>query len=160
MLRRQDSMRRIRVIAAVSLVVLAIAAPGLAAPASKQRTVTYEPGQQFCPSKVLLVGKVVVQAGRCYTLFVLRDNRGTFLAFASPEATIPPGQLVRLTTPAGAKLRGHIFYLVPIVPTTPIVPVGTATNITVRSEDEGPRLSLTIIGTPSPNLTVIFTVSQ
>jgi len=65
---------------------------------------------------------------------------------------------VRLTTPAGAKLRGHIFYLVPIVPTVAIVPVGTVTSITVRSEDEGPRLSLTIIGTPSPNLTVIFTV--
>jgi hypothetical protein len=68
--------------------------------------------------------------------------------------------LVRLTTPAGEKLRGHIFYLVPIVPAVPIVPIGTAIQITVRSEDEGPRLSLTIIGTPSPNLTVIFTVRQ
>jgi len=152
-------MRSIRVIAIVSLVVLAITSTGLAAPA-KQRTVTYEPGQQFCPSKVLLAGKVVVQPGRCYALFVLRDNRGTFLAFASPEAQIPPGQLVRLTTPAGAKLRGHLFYLVPIVTTVAIVPVGTVTNVTVRSEDEGPRLSLTIISTPSPNLTVIFTVRQ
>jgi hypothetical protein len=151
-------MRTIRMIAAMSLFVLAITSPGLAAPANKQRTVTYEPGQQFCPARVLVVGKVVVQPGRCYTLLVLRDNRGTFLVFASPEAKIPPGQLVRLTTPAGAKLRGHIFYLVPIVPTVAIVPVGTVTSITVRSEDEGPRLSLTIIGTPSPNLIVIFTV--
>ncbi|HVH32071.1 MAG TPA: hypothetical protein VNA31_10500 [bacterium] len=152
-------MRNVRVIAAMTLFVLAITSGGLAAPA-KQRTVTYEPGQQFCPSQVLLAGKVVVQPGRCYALFVLRDNRGTFLAFASPEAKIPPGQLVRLTTPAGAKLRGHIFYLVPIVSTVAIVPIGTVTSITVRSEDEGPRLSLTIIGTPSPNLTVIFTVRQ
>ncbi len=153
-------MRTVRVIAATSFFVLAITALGLAAPAGKQRTVTYEPGQQFCPSKVLIVGKVVIQPGRCYGLLVLRDSRGTFLAFASPEAKIPPGQLVRLTTPAGAKLRGHIFYLVPLAPTVVIVPVGTVTNITVRSEDEGPRLSLTIIGTPSPNLTVIFTVRQ
>ncbi len=153
-------MRTVRVIAAMSFFVLAITALGLAAPAGKQRTVTYEPGQQFCPSKVLLAGKVVVQPGRCYALFVLRDNRGTFLAFASPEAKIPPGQLVRLTTPAGAKLRGHLFYLIPITPTVAIVPVGTVTNITVRSEDEGPRVSLTVIGTPSPNLTVIFTVRQ
>ena len=152
-------MRSIRLIAAMSLFVLAITSTGLAAPA-KQRTVTYEPGQQFCPSKVLLAGQVVIQPGRCYALFVLRDNRGTFLAFASPEAKIPPGQLVRLTTPAGAKLRGHIFYLVPLASTVAIVPVGTVTSITVRSEDEGPRLSLTIIGTPSPNLTVIFTVRQ
>lgn len=152
-------MRNVRVIAAMTLFVLAMTSIGLAAPA-KQRTVTYEPGQQFCPSQVLLAGKVVVQPGRCYALFVLRDNRGTFLAFASPEAKIPPGQLVRLTTPAGAKLRGHVFYLIPIVSTVAIVPVGTITSVTVRSEDEGPRLSLTIIGTPSPNLTVIFTVRQ
>jgi hypothetical protein len=153
-------MRSIRVIAIMSLVVLAITSAGLAAPANKPRTVTYEPGQQFCPSRALLLGNVVVQPGRCYALLVLRDNRGTFLAFASPEAKIPPGQLVRLTTPAGAKLRGHIFYLVPIVSTVAIVPVGTVISVTVRSEDEGPRLSLTIIGTPSPNLTVIFTVRQ
>lgn len=151
-------MRSIRVLATISLFVLAITSAGFAAPANKPRTVTYEPGQQFCPARVLVVGNVVVQPGRCYALFVLRDNRGTFLVFASPEAKIPPGQLVRLTTPAGAKLRGHIFYLVPIAPTVAIVPVGTITSITIRSEDEGPRLSLTIIGTPSPNLTVIFTV--
>lgn len=153
-------MRSVRVIAVMSFFVLAITSLGLAAPANKPRAVTYEPGQQFCPSRVLLVGKVVVQPGRCYALLVLRDNRGTFLAFASPEAKIPPGQLVRLTTPAGAKLRGHIFYLVPIVPTVAIVPVGVVTSIAFQSIDEGPRLSLTIIGTPSPNLTVIFTVRQ
>ncbi len=152
-------MRTVRVIAAMTFLILVITSLGLAGPA-KPRTVTYEPGQGFCPSRVLLAGKVVVQPGRCYSLFVLRDNRGTFLVFASPEAKIPPGQLVRLTTPAGAKLRGHIFYLVPITPALAIVPVGTVTSVTVRSEDEGPRVSLTIIGTPSPNLTVIFTVRQ
>jgi hypothetical protein len=156
-------MRRARVIVALSLLVLTTASLALAGPANKPgmpKGVTYEPGQQFCPSRVLLVGKVVVQPGRCYTLLVLRDNRGTFLAFASPEARIPPGQLVRLTTPAGAKLRGHVFYLVPIVSTVAIVPVGIVTSIAFREVDEGPRLSLTIVGTPSPNVTVIFTVRQ
>jgi len=84
-------MRRIRMIAAMSLFVLALTSAGLAAPANKQRTVTYAPGQQFCPSRVLVVGTVVVQPGRCYALFVLRDNRGTFLAFASRRRRSRPG---------------------------------------------------------------------
>jgi hypothetical protein len=94
----------------------------------------------------------------CYILFMLRDDRGTFLAFAAPEAKIPPGQLVRLHTPAGAKLRGRIFYLMPIRTSAAIIPLDSVRLIAIREEDFGPQLRLTLVGTPTPNLTVIFDV--
>lgn len=115
-------------------------------------------GDLFCPSAVLVIGNVIIQSGRCYLLFVLRDNRGTFLAFADRNTKVPPGQIVRLSTPAGAKVKGRIFYLVPLQPTAVIVPMNSMTLIAVRAEDSGPKLSLTIVGTPAPNLTVIFSV--
>jgi hypothetical protein len=86
----------------------------------------------------------------------MRDSRGTFLAFASPEARIPHGQLVRLNTPAGPKLKGRIFFLVPIQTAVVLVPVNTITLVATRIEDFGPRVSIILIGTPVPNLTVIF----
>ncbi len=154
-------MRTARLIALIVVFVLTTASLSMAGPggaAKPLKVKTYDAGQLFCPSHVLVVSNVVIQSGRCYVLFVLRDARGTFLAFAAPEAKIPPGQLVRLSTPAGAKLRGRIFFLVPIVTTVAIVPVNTITVIAVREEDFGPQLSLTLIGTPNPNLTVIFNV--
>ncbi len=119
---------------------------------------THEPGELFCPRAALVFGTIVIQPGRCYVLFVLHDARGTFLAFASPEAKIPPGQLVRLRTPAGAKLRGRIFFLVPIKTSAVLVPVDTVSLVAVRVEDSGPKLSITLIGTPAPNVTVVFSV--
>ena len=113
-------------------------------------------GDSYCPSAALVVGNVIVQGGRCYTLFVLRDFRGTFLAFGQPG--IPPGQLVRLNTPAGAKMRGRLFYLVPIYTTAVLVPVNTMTLVAVRAEDYGPRVSVVLVGVPVPNVTVVFDV--
>ena len=115
-------------------------------------------GDLFCPSAVLVLSNIIIKSGRCYLLFVLRDDRGTFLAFADPNAKIPPGQVVRLSTPAGAKVKGRIFYLVPIQTTAVVVPTNSVTLVAVRVADFGSRLSLTIVGTPTPNLTVIFSV--
>lgn len=152
-------MRRAQLITALALLMLTITQAAETAPATKPRTVTYEPGQEFCPKRALLAKNVVVQPGRCYALFVLRDNRGTFLAFASPEAKIPPGQLVRLTTPEGTKFRSYVFYLVPLVTTVTLVPNGMATSAAVRETDEGTQLSLTILG-KTPAITVTFAVRQ
>jgi hypothetical protein len=144
-------------------VTLALGGVALAGPSPKGgpprpvKVKAYKPGELFCPAAVLVVGGVVIQAGRCYVLLVLRDSRGTFLAFAAPDVRIPPGQLVRLNTPAGAKLRGRIFYLVPLRTTAEIVPVNSVTVIAVREEDFGPQLSLTLVGT-SATLTVVFSV--
>src|SRR5688572_15418817 len=101
-------------VALLSLVLMTFVIAGaIAAPGPKNRSnhpggPKYKPakvkhlkrGDFYCPSATLVIGNVIVQGGRCYTLFVMRDSFGTFLAFGRPG--IPPGQLVRLNTPAGA----------------------------------------------------------
>jgi len=144
----------------VLLLLLTVASfPAVAGPrGGPVKVLVQEPGQLFCPSAALVFQNIVIQPGRCYVLFVMRDDHSTFLAFAAPEAKIPRGQLVRLTTPAGAKLKGRIFFLVPIRTTAVLVPVNTITLVPVRIEDAGAKLSIVLIGTPSPNVTVIFSV--
>ncbi len=156
-------MRITRGIALMLVLVLAassllLAAPAEAKPATPAKIKSYNAGELFCPAGILVFGNIVIQSGRCYVLFVLRNSRGTFLAFAAPDAKIPPGQLVRLHTPAGAKLQGRIFYLVPIRTAAAVIPMDSVLLIAVRADDFGPQLSLTIVGTPTPNLTVIFNV--
>jgi hypothetical protein len=136
------------------LVAAAQAGPGPKPVRHKEEVV--EQGRTFCPSTALVYGNIVVRPGRCYALAVLRNTQGTFLAFADPGTRIPPGQLVRLNTPAGAKLRGRIFYLVPFRTTAVFVPVNAVQLVPVRVDDFGPSVSFTIINTVSPNLTVIF----
>ncbi len=121
------------------------------------KTLTRSKGQPFCPAAPLVYGKIVIPAGQCYVLSVLRDSRGTFLAFVPPDAHIPPGQLVRLNTPAGPKLKGRMF-LVPIQTPAVLVPIDTFTLVAARIEDSGPRLAIILVGTPVPNLTVVFGV--
>ena len=75
----------------------------------------------------------------------LRDDRRTFLAFVPPDAHIPPGQLVRLNTPAGPKPKGRMF-LVPIQTAVVLVPVNTVTLVATRIEDIGARLAITLVG--------------
>ena len=95
-------------------------------------------GQAFCPSSALVFHSIIIKPGRCYVLLTLRNSEGTFLAFAAPDTMIPPGQRVRMNTPAGAKLRGRIFYLVPIQTTVELIPVNTVTVVAARVEDSCP----------------------
>jgi hypothetical protein len=147
---------RFAVLAVVVLTPVLVATAQAGPRVGHGKEMVVQQGKVFCPSTALIYGNIVVQPGRCYTLAVLRNTQGTFLAFAEPGIRIPPGQLVRLTTPAGAKLKGRIFYLVPIQTTAVLVPVNAVTLLPVRVVDEGPRVSLTIISTLTPNLTVIF----
>lgn len=139
---------------AAALLVAALAAAPVAAkpgphPAGGPKKVyVVGPSALFCPGRALLFGSIVISAGRCYTVLLLRDGRGTFLAFAAPRA-IPPGQLVRLGTPAGAKVRGRIFYLVPIRTTRALIPVGTVRVVAVEVQDFGPRMLFVLQGFPS-----------
>ncbi len=64
-------------------------------------------------------------------LSVLRDRTGTFLAFVPQGERIPPGQLVRLNTPAGPKLKGRLF-LIPLTATTALVPMDTLTLVAAQ----------------------------
>ncbi len=158
-------MRALRNISLAVLVVLvlttaALGGPGGLGPRGGNPPVvtTLKQGQPFCPSSTLVFGNIVIQPGRCYVLLVLRNNRGTFLAFADSDTRIPPGQLVRMNTPAGAKLNGRIFFLVPVQTNVELVPTNTVTVVAARIEDSGPRLAITFVDTPVPNLTVIFDV--
>ena len=142
---------------ALSMATISVGAPGPKAKPLKVKV--FAQGEAFCPSATLVYGGVIIQAGRCYSLFILRDGTGTFLAFGpAGPSTIPPGQLVRLNTPAGAKVKGRIFYVIPIRTTAVLMPANTITLVAVRVDDFGPKLSITLISVPTPNLVVIFTV--
>lgn len=156
-------MRRLRIGIVLLGLIFAISSIAAAAPARPAKPAKppklklYTQGEVFCPATVLVIGNVVISAGRCYVVYVLRDSRGAFLAFAAPPA-IPPGQLVRLNTPAGGKVRGRIFYLVPLRATAVTVPLNTITLVAFRVEDLGPALIFTVISAPAPNLTVTFQI--
>ncbi len=132
----------------------------LAGPKAKRVAVKgYAAGEVFCVSNPLVAvpGSVVIQAGRCYRIGILRTFEGTFLAFLDPDYHLPPGQLVRLRTPAGLKLRGRIFYLVPIQAVVGI-PVDSFLLVPIRVEDLGPRLVIVVTDTSLPRIVVRFEV--
>ncbi len=134
----------------------------------------YEEGHAYCPARALAIGNVIVPAGRCYQLAVLRDTRGAFLAFMDPSVRIPSGRIERLDNSEGRRARGHIFFLVPIQRTAQIalVPVNTIQLIRLREEDEEDededehnahvRRSTLIVAFPNlpvPNVSVTFVVT-
>lgn len=156
-------MKMPRLVVAVLVLSLLIAgitsaAPGpKATPPGQAKVKLHKRGDAFCPRAALVAGGVVIRSGRCYTTYLLRDTRGTFLAFAPAGALIPPGQIVRLNTPAGAKVRGQLFYRVPIR-TVSSIPVNSLTLVSMRVEDYGTRTSLVIVDPFAPGIVVIFTV--
>ncbi|HKX17533.1 MAG TPA: hypothetical protein VJT33_05925 [bacterium] len=156
-------MRRLRALWLAGAMMLTVAAlPAAAGPASKpgglprpMEIMSRKAGEAFCPAVGLIYRGGVVPAGRCYLISVLRDTKGMFLALAPEDSHIPPGQLVRLDTPAGAKLKGRLF-LVPIPMYSFLAPVDTVRLVATQIEDSGTRLSITVVGTPIPNLVVVF----
>jgi hypothetical protein len=89
-------------------------------------------GQGTCFTRAVVLAYVIIRPG-CYTFYVLRTPSGAFLAFGPPGPhLIPPGQLVRLSTPAGAKVRGRLFYLVPVPVTAVGIPVDTVQVMAVQ----------------------------
>ncbi len=150
-------MRAVRVLAVILLAVMLGATVVWARP-KVRRVKHYQAGEVFCASHALMaVGDRVLIRERCYVVGLLRDSRGTFLAFLDPGVRLPPGQLVRLTTPAGEKVRGRIFYLVPVRAVV-AVPLDTLILVPIRVEDEGSRLIVILTGPGQPNLTVVFNV--
>lgn len=157
-------MRNLRVAVILLILVVATTAVAAAGPGKPKGgpplkgVKVHAKGESFCPRAALVVGSVVIAPGRCYLVYALRDSRGTFLAFAAPDARIPPGQLVRLNTPAGAKLKGRIFYLVPVQPTAVLVPMNSVTLIAFRMEDRGSSMTLVVTGGSTSVLSVTFAV--
>jgi hypothetical protein len=113
-----------------------------------KRSDARDAGETYCPEQELVYGGVVIPDGRCYLLAVLRDSRGTFLAFAPEDSHIPPGQWMRLDTPAGPKLRGRLL-LVPLAADV-LAPVNSLTLVPARIDDSGVRLTIVVLGTPAP----------
>ena len=121
---------------------------GPAEPAGPKAMVRH-PGELFCPTRTLIAGNVIIPAGQCFMLSVLRDRNGSFLAFVPQGEKIPPGQLVRLTTPAGPKLKGRLF-LIPLSTTAPIVPLNTMTLVGAQIQDLGTLVRVVLTGLPVP----------
>ena len=152
----------IAVVLAVTLAlgfVTAVDAGPKAKPSKGPKVKIHAKGETFCPGSALVLGNVVIASGRCYTVYTMRDTRGTFLAFGDPDYRIPPGQIVRLSTPAGAKVKGRIFYLVPLRPSAVIIPMNSIGLVSFRTTDYGPRLTLTLMGVPA-NVSVTFEAPQ
>ena len=114
-------------------------------------------GQAFCPGVALAFRSVVIPSGRCYLMAVMRDRRGMFLAFAPNDAHIMPGSLVRLDTPAGAKLMAHLL-LVPVPTYSFLAPMNTIALVSTQIEDAGMHFSIQVVETLVPNLVVLFDV--
>ncbi len=104
-------------------------------------------GDAFCFDRAMSLGNVVVAGGRCYTFYLVRTLDGSFLAFGPPgPPMIPPGQIVRLGTPAGAKLKGRLFYTVPLPRPITTIAVGSMRFVNVRIVWESGRIVIYIPG--------------
>ncbi|MGH2374831.1 MAG: hypothetical protein ACRDIC_15365 [bacterium] len=107
-------------------------------------------GDAYCFDSAIVRGTVVVATGRCYTFYLVRNASGAFLAFGPPgPPMIPPGQLVRMNTPAGAKTKGRLFYLVPAPVPVTVIPVDTIVYVPVRVTAPEPGRVI-IVATPPP----------
>ncbi len=146
------------------------AAPAQAGKGSKD----FEKGEAFCPTHVLMVGTIIVQPGRCYVLAVLRNGRGTFLAFLNPSVRLSNRQGTNLDSDDGRKIAARVIYLVPIGAagmSAGAIPMNTVQLVGIHEEDrheeEGEnnnvdqgsdKVVLVVTGIPIPNVAVTFVV--
>ncbi|MDQ7840344.1 MAG: hypothetical protein RDU83_04860 [bacterium] len=104
-------------------------------------------GDAYCFDRPMSLGNVVIAGGRCYTFYLLRNSGGSFLGFGPPgPPMIPPGQIVRLGTPAGAKLNGRLFHMVPLPRPATGIPFGSISLANVRIVWESGRFVIYIPG--------------
>ncbi len=104
-------------------------------------------GDAYCFDRPATLGNIAVAGGRCYTFYLLRNSAGSFLGFGPPgPPMIPPGQIVRLNTPAGAKMNGRLFYTVPLPRPITTIPIGSMRFADVRIVWEGGRFVFHVLG--------------
>ena len=148
----------------MGMLVASLATPAGAGPGPKggagapgappgQTALTRRAGEAFCPTRTLVAGNVIIPAGQCFMLSILRDRTGSFLAFVPQGEKIPPGQLVRLNTPAGPKLRGRLF-LIPLSSTVTVVPVNALTLVAAHIIELGTALRFVFTGISAPSIDV------
>lgn len=146
-------------IVAASLIACLLAAPLAAAPAKPygkpekpdaKVVKVKRQGEAYCFERAIALGNIVIAGGRCYTFYVMRTTKGSFLAFGPPgPPMIPPGQLVRMSTPAGAKMKGRLFYAVPLPVTATLISVETIKFVSVRVIPEPGRVVIRVPGAAS-----------
>lgn len=95
-----------------------------------------------------MAGNVIIPVG-CYVLSILRDARGTFLAFAPPGAGVAPGQTVHLDTPAGPALKGRLL-LMPLSITAELVPPDTITLVAAQVQYLRTEVAIVLTGLAAP----------
>ncbi len=118
----------------------------------------YAPGERFCPSDGLISGSVIIAPGQCYIFFLMRDKRGTFLAFSAPGAETGPRKTIRLADPAGAKIKSRIIYFVPIHAPARLVRMDTIKLVAVQVDESGPELAISLVGVSARTVAARFTV--
>src|SRR3972149_3129734 len=75
---------------------------------------------------------------------------GASLALAPPAPPmIPPGQIVRMGTPAGAKIKGRLFYLVAVPMPVTVIQLDTIRFVPVVVTPQPGKVIITIPGTAS-----------
>jgi hypothetical protein len=132
-----------------AVLVTLLAAPAASATPRQPRTgaagqglaVPTRQGDAYCFRQAVTLNGVRIAGNRCYTFYALNTRAGAFLGVgpAGPPM-VPPGQLVRLNTPAGAKHRGRLFYQIPLRTRVVGVPVDVLQFVTVQFSLAGGRL--------------------
>jgi len=119
----------------------------------KKPRVMVDKGKAYCFERTVTRGSTVIAGGKCHTFYLVRTASGSFLGFGPPgPPMIPPGQIVRMSTPAGKKLKGRLFHLVPIAVAVTAIPVDTFQVINVQVAPEPGRVVIILprtIGTAS-----------
>lgn len=151
-------MRAVRLLSVGLIAALLLVPMTVAWGAQPPKVKTVAAGQTYCPAKTIVNNKIAILRGSCYTLFVMRDAKRTYLVFAAKDAKLAPGQAVRVSTPAGAAVVKKAKYKIPIKASGEVVPVGSIRVVGARVEDFGTRVSFTLLGTPVSNLLVMFSV--
>lgn len=120
------------------LVALPVMSPSRAGADRHVKVTNYDEGHAYCPRRAVVIERMIVPAGHCYQLGVLRDRRGAFLAFMDPRVRLHAGRIDRLDDEEGRRVRGHILFLVPMQdsPQLVLVPMNTIQLIRLREEDE------------------------
>jgi hypothetical protein len=136
------------------------------------RVSEYAEGNAYCPRRPMTIGAVVVPAGRCYTLAMLRNQHGAYLAFLDPAIRLRRDRVARLTDWEGRHAWGGVLFLVPIPGNAQIalIPVNTIQLIRLRQEDDEDddedrpqvrRSTLVVVAPASitPNVSVTFVIT-
>jgi len=102
-----------------------------------RRISEYAEGNAYCPRRPIVIGTVVVPAGRCYALAVFRNERGAYLAFLDPTVRLHKHEAQGLAGWEGRRAWNQILFLVPIPRDVKValIPMNTIQFIRLREED-------------------------